>query len=106
MMEAPQTETLEKNRHVLSVVRDTTSRVFSTMLSLQVTQTSAKVETRATVPTQGITAMVGMAGSRERQRLCLFQQNVRLSGGVPIPHGRISRRSMTKCSMLPPNSAT
>ena len=63
MMEAPQTEALEKNGHVLSVVRDTTSRVFSTMLSLQVTQTSAKVETRATVPTQGITAMVGMAGA-------------------------------------------
>ncbi|MGC2660568.1 MAG: chemotaxis protein CheX [Bryobacteraceae bacterium] len=63
MTETPVTEILEKNHHLLGVVRDTTSHVFSTMLDLHVTQISAKVETRATVPTEGIVAMVGMAGA-------------------------------------------
>lgn len=54
---------LEKNQHVLTVVRETTCHVFSTMLGLTVVQTSATVENRATVPTEGIVAMVGMAGA-------------------------------------------
>ncbi|HEX4810784.1 MAG TPA: chemotaxis protein CheX [Bryobacteraceae bacterium] len=63
MTEIPAIDILEKNQHVLNVVRDTTSHVFSTMLGITVVQVSATVENRATVPTEGIVAMVGMAGA-------------------------------------------
>jgi chemotaxis protein CheX len=63
MTEIATIEVLEKNQHIINVVRETTCHVFSTMLSLNVTHTHAKVENRATVPTEGIVAMVGMAGA-------------------------------------------
>ncbi|HEX4229801.1 MAG TPA: chemotaxis protein CheX [Bryobacteraceae bacterium] len=63
MTEIPAIDILEKNQHIISVVRDTTCHVFSTMLGLSVTHINAKVEKRATVPTEGIVAMVGMAGA-------------------------------------------
>ena len=63
MTETPTGEILEQNQHVLNVVRETTCHVFSTMLGLTVTQIDANIESRATVPTEGIVAMVGMAGA-------------------------------------------
>jgi chemotaxis protein CheX len=75
MTESPSVEILEKNQHVLSVVRDTTSHVFSTMLGLHVTQTGAKVESRATIPTEGIVAMVGMAGAVSGNGCVCFSKN-------------------------------
>lgn len=63
MTETQACDILEQNRHVLNVVRDTTCHVFSTMLGLTVTQNEINVESRATIPTEGIVAMVGMAGA-------------------------------------------
>ena len=57
------TNVLEKNEQFLQVVQDTTCQVFATMLGLEVKAGSCTIESRSTVPSSGIVAMVGMAGA-------------------------------------------
>jgi CheY-specific phosphatase CheX len=54
---------LEKNEHVLAVVKSTTVDVFNTMLGMTVTPKEAFVETKNTTSNAGLMAVLGMAGA-------------------------------------------
>lgn len=57
------TDILEKNAHVISVVKSTTTDVFATMLAMPVTPKDVVVETKTTSNNVGLMAVLGMAGA-------------------------------------------
>ncbi len=57
------TDILQKHSSILEIVRESTCQVFSTMMGTNVVPGELGVETRSTIPGEGLVAMVGMAGA-------------------------------------------
>jgi chemotaxis protein CheX len=57
------TDIIKKHEHLLTVIQNITSQVFSTMLDLTVVPDAVSVHTEPLIPSNGLVALVGMAGA-------------------------------------------